>query len=98
MRVSEAIVVQTKQRVNRRVEVRYADTIHDRLVAELVRLPMDVTAFETAASQQQAETVPIVIASRAMLSDRQPSKFACPHHDRLFQQSTFLQVLDQRSR
>src|SRR5262245_5940342 len=56
---------------------------------------MDVAAFETTTADQQTESVPVVIASIAVLGDGQAAEFAGPQNDSAIEQSAVLQVADQ---
>src|SRR5262249_39338679 len=73
--------------------------VSDGEVAELVGLAMADAALDAAAGHPHREAVGIVIAAGAggVLGGRLPAKLAAPDDDRLIQQATALQVLQERS-
>ena len=98
MPIRQSIVVQAKLVQDRGVQIGHADAALDRLVTDVVGRAVHVPGLESAAGQEQAEGVAVVVAAAAVLRDGQPAELAGPQHDRAVEQSAALQVLDQRRR
>src|SRR2546423_1411688 len=81
---------------DRGVKVRHHDTIFDGVITQLIRRPVRLPALDAAACQPETEALLVMIASLAALADRSPAELAAPDDQHTLQQSTTLQVLEQR--
>src|SRR5438034_1029711 len=86
--------IQTHEVESRGVDVGDVVAILDGVESYLVRGTVNDTAFDAAACHPGAESLRVVIASR-LLRARSPAKLRAPDHQRILQQTTLLQVLNQ---
>ena len=64
----------------RGLEVVDRHDILDRLVTEIIGLPVGVTPLEAAAGEPEGERVTVVVSAVSPLRNRQPSEFTGPDH------------------
>src|SRR5690606_13495149 len=97
--VRELAVVEAEQVQNGGVQIMDVHLPLYDAKAQLVRLPMNVTGLRAAAGEPHREGVAMMIAPRriARLAHWRPPKLAAPHHERVVQQSTPLEIQDQCS-
>ena len=79
---------------NRGVEVVHMDRVARHVEAEVVGRAVDVAGLHAAAGEPHREaSVVMVAAVVAALHHRRAAKFSAPDHERVFQQSTLLEIL-----
>ena len=75
----------------------------DDIVAEIVRLTVSLSAFDTATRHPGAEATRMVVATVAIfghlaLAVSRATKFTAPHHEGVFQEATLFQVFEEGRR
>jgi len=90
-------VVEAKQVQDCGVQVVDIDLVHDRLVAEIIRLAIMSTTADAATGQPGSEGAGIVIPPRLAkgLGDGEPAKLAAVDEERGFQQPALLEIRKQ---
>ena len=96
MVVGELRVIEAEQVEDCRVPVVDVQTVLDGPVADLIRRSVAQTALHTAASHPDRVAFVVVIATVAALRIRRAAKLARPHHKRVFQHATRLQITQKR--
>src|ERR1700722_396715 len=103
--ISQLRVVESQLMQQSRVQVVYVYLVLGRREAELVRSPVHVSTFETAARDPHGEAIGVVIAAayrtavRARfrkLHCRRSPELPAPDHQRIFKHAALLQILEQR--
>src|SRR5690349_4679450 len=95
-------MIEAEQREDRGVQVVDMNATLDGAVAELAGRAVDGSAFHAATGHPGAEAAPVVIAAglraSAVVARDGATELAPPDHQRLVEQVTLLQVLEQRRR
>src|SRR4051812_46064709 len=88
---------------DRSLQVMNVDAIFDDFEREIVRLTDHLSPFDPTAGQPEAIAVRVVIASdargiigTAYLGHGSAAEFAAPNYERVFEQTSLLQVFQQR--
>src|SRR5262245_52321301 len=102
--ISERLMVEAEESQDGGVQVVNVNLALDRLVAQLVRGTVDVTAPDSTAGQPHAETVMVVVAAVGLgvlgvgvgeLHGGRAAELTPPDDKGLFEQPSLLQVLEQ---
>jgi len=96
VQVVQSRVIQAQLVQDRGVQVGDSHPIFNRPVAEFVCRSMDVAPLEAPTGQQQAEGVPIVVATIAPLGDGESAEFTGPQHNHIVEQSPLFQRSEER--
>src|SRR3954468_10892164 len=96
-------MIESKKMQEGRMQIMNVDAVFDDVEAKFVRLPEGNPGFDTAARQPHGKGLRVMIAAHASaglfvgFDHRSAAKFAAPNHQRIFEQSTLLQIFDQGS-
>ena len=74
--VGEPIVIKSELMQDRRMQVRHADTVLSRTIADFIGSAVNVARFEAATGEDRGEGVAIVIAAGSVLGNRQAAELA----------------------
>ena len=76
----------------------HVSPIFDRVEPEFVGLTQNGARFHAAAGEPHRERVDVMVAAGffAVLAHGRAAEFATPHHERVFQQTTRLQIMHER--
>ena len=86
--------IQAHQTENRGVDIGDIMAILDGMEADFIGLAVSHTALDAAAGQPGAEALRMMIAAVALRAGR-TAKFRAPDHNRLIEQTTAFQILEQ---
>lgn len=106
MNVSQAIIaagvmkrqpfmVETQLMQDGRMQVMYMNLVVDGSESKLVRLPVRHSALDSGPREPHGEAVMIVVAAVAIFRSRSSSELTSPHDQRIFQQATLLEIIEQ---
>ena len=94
--MSQPVMIEPEPMQQRRVQVVDVDDVGDRRVSKIVGCSMHVARLEAAPGDPERKRMAVVVAAVGSLRDRQTSKFAGPHYNRVFQQPALLEIFHQR--
>jgi hypothetical protein len=89
--VRQLLVIETKQRQDRGVQIVNVHAIDLSAITELIRLAITRAAFYSTAGHPAAETAAVMIAARrcfASINGDRPTEFATPDNERGIEQTT----------
>src|SRR5687768_15035836 len=95
VKVSQLLVVHAEQVKHGGVQVVNAHAIDHRLVANLIRLTVTGTTFDTGAGHPRHETVWVMVAPTISLGNGHAPKFASPYYQRAIHQASAFQIGEQ---
>src|SRR6185503_3780422 len=94
--VGQLLVVQSKQAQDCGVQVEHFGDVLDRTHTNIVSCSIDESAFQPSACHPDREGRLVVIATIRFGTVRRAAKLCSPNHQRLLQEASGLQILEQR--
>ena len=88
-------MIEPKQMQDRRVQVMHVQTIFDCSQPQIIRRANRLSSLHATTSHPHREACWIGVAAIAFLRHRRAPKLTAPDHQRLFQQSALLEILEQ---
>ena len=95
MPVSQLFMAQSHLMQHRGMQIVDRDHIFHAAVSEFVRSTVAQATFDTTTSQQRSAGIAIVVSSGAVLGNGQSTKLTGPDDQRIVEQATLPEVLDQ---
>ena len=99
--IRELLMVHTKQMQDRGVEIMNVNRLIDNVVAEIVGLAVNLSAFDATTRHPHREVARVMVTAVVFLRQRPlaiycAAKFSAPDHQSIVQHSSLLQILHQR--